>query len=153
MRLGVLIHAETVAPESWAPLSRLLGERGDVTVVHAHADWSAPEVTGWLPVLRRYGIQLRHQFRARSSQDPALVALTIDALELVSTADLDGVALVGDVASALPLIHRLREAALDVIVAGPSATPLDIRGASSDFIDLRTLEDNVTPILAGRHRA
>lgn len=100
MRLAVLIHAETVAPESWAPLSRLLADRGEVSVVHAHADWSAPEVAGWLPVLRRHGIQLRHQFRARTSQDPALIALTMDAVELAAGAGLDGVVLVGDVGSA-----------------------------------------------------
>lgn len=153
MRLGVLIHAETVAPEHWAPLHRLLSERGDVSVVHAHADWSAAEVASWLPVLRRHGIQLRHQFRARATQDPALIALTMDAVELVSSARLDGVALVGDVGSAMPLLHRLREDGLDVIVAGPPATPLDIRGACTEFVDLRSLEAAAPGGQPGRHRA
>jgi hypothetical protein len=153
VRLGVLIHAETVAPDCWAPLSRLLAERGDVSVVHAHADWSAPEVTCWLPVLRRHGIQLRHQFRARATQDPALIALTMDAVELAAEARLDGVVLVGDVGSAMPLLHRLREGGLDVIVAGPPATPLDIRGACTEFIDLRTLEIVTSGGPPGRHRA
>ena len=153
MRLGVLIHAETVAPESWAPLSRLLADRGEVSVVHAHADWSAPGVAGWLPVLRRHGIQLRHQFRARTSQDPALIALTMDAVELAAGAGLDGVVLVGDVGSAMPLLHRLRECGLTVIVAGPPATPLDIRGACSEFVDLRCLHGAGSGSQAGRHRA
>ncbi len=153
MRLGVLIHAESVAPECWAPLSRLLSERGDVSVVHAHADWSAPEVSCWLPVLRRHGIQLRHQFRARTTQDPALIALTMDAVELAAGAQLGGVVLVGDVGSAMPLLHRLREGGLDVIVAGPPVTPLDIRGACTEFVDLRTLEPATAGGQPGRHRA
>lgn len=153
MRLGVLIHAETVAPDYWAPLCRLLSERGEVSVVHAHADWSAAEVASWLPVLRRHGIQLRHQFRARTTQDPALIALTMDAVELVSSARLDGVVLVGDVGSAMPLLHRLREGGLDVIVAGPPATPLDIRGACTEFVDLRSLETAAAGGQPGRHRA
>ena len=153
VRLGVLIHAESVSPDCWAPLSRLLSERGDVSVVHAHADWSAPEVTCWLPVLRRHGIQLRHQFRARATQDPALIALTMDALELAAEARLDGVVLVGDVGSAMPLLHRLREGGLDVIVAGPAATPLDIRGACTEFVDLRSLETVTSGGQPGRHRA
>ena len=153
MRLAVLIHAETVAPESWAPLSRLLADRGEVSVAHAHADWSAPAVAGWLPVLRRHGIQLRHQFRARTSQDPALIALTMDAVELAAGAGLGGVVLVGDVGSAMPLLHRLREGGLTVIVAGPPATPLDIRGVCSEFVDLRSLNGAGPGSLAGRHRA
>jgi len=157
VRLAVLIHAETAVPESWAPLSQLLADRGEVSVVHAHADWSAPEVAGWLPVLRRHGIQLRHQFRARTSQDPALIALTMDAVELAAGAGLDGVVLVGDVGSAMPLLHRLRESGLTVIVAGPPATPLDIRGACSEFVDLRSLNGagpGGTPGSSpGRHRA
>ncbi len=153
MRLAVLIHAETAAPESWGPLSQLLADRGEVSIVHAHADWSAPEVAGWLPVLRRHGIQLRHQFRARTSQDPALIALTMDAVELAAAACLDGVVLVGDVGSAMPLLHRLRESGLTVIVAGPPATPLDIRGACSEFVDLRSLDGTGPGTTPGRHRA
>ena len=152
MRLGVLIHAETTAPESWAPLSRYLADHGEVSVVHAHADWSAPEVACWLPVLRRHGIALRHEFRARATQDPALIALTMDAIELAAGARLDGVVLVGDVASAMPLLNRLRESGLTVIVAGPPATPLDIRGACSEFVDLRSL-NGAGPATPGRHRA
>jgi hypothetical protein len=142
-----------VAPEYGPPRSRLLAERGDVSVVHAHADWSAPEVTCWLPVLRRHGIQLRHQFRARATQDPALIALTMDAMELTAGAHLDGMVLVGDVGSAMPLLHRLREGGLAVIVAGPPATPLDIRGACTEFVDLRALETAAPRGQPGRHRA
>ena len=153
MRLGVLIHAETVAPQSWAPLARLLADRGEVSVVNAYGDWSSPDMTGWLPVLRRHRIQVRHQFRARTTQNPALVALTMDAIELATAARLDELVLVGEVGSALPLIQRLRERGLVVVVAGPPATPLDIRGACSEFIDLRSLVSSGPDSQPGRHRA
>jgi uncharacterized LabA/DUF88 family protein len=77
----------------------------------------------------------------------------MDAVELAAEARLDGVVLVGDVGSAMPLLHRLREGGLDVIVAGPPATPLDIRGACTEFIDLRTLEIVTSGGPPGRHRA
>jgi len=153
VRLGVLIHAETVAAQSWAPLARLLADRGEVSVVNAYADWSSPDMAVWLPVLRRHRIQLRHQFRARTTQDPALVALTMDAIELATAAGLDELVLVGEVGSALPLIQRLRERGLVVVVAGPPTTPLDIRGACSEFIDLRSLDSVGPDSRPGRHRA
>ncbi len=61
--------------------------------------------------------------------------------------------LVGDVGSAMPLLHRLREGGLEVIVAGPPATPLDIRGACTEFVDLRALETAAPGGQPGRHRA
>jgi hypothetical protein len=153
VRLGVLIHAETVEPQLWAPLARLLADRGEVSVVNAYGDWSSPAMAGWLPVLRRHGIQVRHQFRARTTQDPALVAITMDAIELASAAGLDELVLLGQVGSTLPLIQRLRERGLVVVVAGPPATPLDIRGACSEFIDLRSLHSYSPHSRPGRHRA
>jgi hypothetical protein len=134
-------------------LARLLDDRGEVSVMNAYADWSSPDMAGWLPVLRRHGMQLRHQFRARTTQDPALVALTMDAIELAAGGVLDELVLVGDVGSALPLIQRLRERGLVVVVAGPPATPLDIRGACSEFIDLRSLDSSGPDPRPGRHRA
>ena len=152
MRLGVLIHAETVAPEAWPPLSAVLAELGDVAVVRAYADWSAAAVAPWFPVLRRHRIQLRHQFRTRSSQDPALVALAMDAPAFAADISADGVVLVGDVASAMPVLLRLREQGRAVVVAGPPSPPLDIRDACSDFVDLAALPDGPDP-RTGRHRA
>lgn len=152
VQLAVLIHAETVAPECWVPLAHRLAAHGEISVVHAHADWTSPDVAGWHPVLRRNGIQLRHGFRARATQNPALVALTIDAIELAGAASVDGVVLVGDVGSALPLLVWLRERGVTVLVAGPPATPFDVRGGCAEFIDLRTLESGPSAPV-GRHRA
>jgi hypothetical protein len=153
MRLGVLIHAESVEPALWPPLKFWLQGRGELAVLHAHADWASPEVAGWLPVLRRHGIALRHHFKARSTQDPALVSITLDALDLAETADLQTLVLVGDISSALPLLDRLRERGLGVIVAGSPVTPLDIRGACTEFLDMRSLESSETQASPGRHRA
>ena len=153
MRLGVLIHAETVAPEAWAPLARVLGDLGEVAVARAYADWSAAAVAPWFPVLRRHRIQLRHQFRTRSTQDPALVALAMDAPEFATDSAADGVVLVGDVGSSMPVVLRLREQGLAVVVAGPPSTPLDIRDACSDFVDLATLRPDGPDPRTGRHRA
>ncbi|MDR7252344.1 hypothetical protein J2X46_001320 [Nocardioides sp. BE266] len=153
MRLGVLIHAETVAPEAWAPLARVLGDLGEVAVARAYADWSAAAVAPWFPVLRRHRIQLRHQFRTRSTQDPALVAMAMDAPDFAAGCAADGVVLAGDVGSSMPVLLRLREQGLAVVVAGPPSTPLDIRDACSDFVDLATLRTDGPDPGTGRHRA
>ncbi len=150
MRLAVLIHAESVLPAAWAPLSRLLADLGEVVIARAHADWTTPQLDEWLPVLRRHRIQVRHQFCARSTQDPALIALALDAVELDGR--VDGVVLVGDVRSAMPVLERLRERGTTVVVVGPPSTPLDIRDACAEFIDLESLPTE-PHAASGRHRA
>ena len=49
MRLGVLIHAETVAPEAWSPLSRgdLLAEPALATIAERHGRTPAQIVLRW----------------------------------------------------------------------------------------------------------
>ena len=77
----------------------------------------------------------------------------MDAIELLNAASLDELVLLGQLGSALPLIQRLRERGLVVVVAGTPATPLDIRGACSEFIDLRSLPSDGPDTRPGRHRA
>ncbi len=153
MRLAVLVHAESVAPEVWAPLSRVLADVGDVVLAHAHADWTAAAMATWLPVLRRHRLELRHHFRTRETQDPAMIALALDAVDVAARVRLDGLVLVGDLHSSMPLLLRLKEEGLTVIVAGPPSTPLDIRDACTEFVDLGALAPDSPSGRSGRHRA
>ncbi len=97
---------------------------------------------------------MRHHFRTRASHDPALVAITVDAIELCANAEVDHLVLVGDVGAATPLVERLREHGITVSAAGPAGTPHDFRAACTDFLDLtRLVEAETHWEAAGRHRA
>ena len=151
MRRGVLVHAASVPPAVFEALVPWLADGEPVRVAHAHADWTQPDMAAWLPVLRRHGIALRHHFRTRESHDPAVVALTVDALDLA--AEVDHLVLVGDVGSATPLVERLRERAVSVSAAGPASTPHAFRSVCTDFVDLSDLPDRVARPAGGRPRA
>ena len=147
------MHAASVPPAVFERLVPWLTEGEQVRVARAHADWTQPDMAPWLPVLRRHGIPLRHHFRTRTSHDPALVALTVDALELTTAAEVDHLVLVGDVGAASPLVERLRERGVGVSAAGPASTPHAFRAICSDFVDLSALATDGPPRSAGRHRA
>ncbi|WP_432478023.1 NYN domain-containing protein [Nocardioides sp. GXQ0305] len=140
-------------PAVFEPLVPWLTDGEPVRIARAHADWTQPEMWTWLPLLRRHGISLRHHFRTRASHDPALVALTVDALDLAATAEVDHLVLVGDVGAATPLVERLRERAVGVSAAGPASTPHAFRAVCTDFLDLSTLATDGDHPAAGRHRA
>jgi hypothetical protein len=147
----VLVHAASVPPAVFDRVVPWLTDGHPVQVARAHADWTQPEMAPWLPVLRRHGIGLRHHFRTRASHDPALVAITVDALDIAATVEVDHLVLVGDVGAATPLVERLRERGIGVSAAGPPSTPHAFRAACTDFLDLSTLGD--TRSAGGRHRA
>ena len=84
--------------------------------------------------------------------DQALVAMTIDAVDIARDAAVDEVVIAGDLTSALPLVHRLHAAGVRVVAVGAAHTPHDVRAACHEFIDTGAIAGD-QGILPGRHRA
>lgn len=151
-RLAVLIDADTASAESADALFELLADQGTVSVCRAYADWTSPEAKGWWSApLRLHGIQPYHQF-GHAQDQRALVALTIDAVDLARESAVDAVVIVGDLVSLYPLVVRLNASGLQVLAFGTTATPPDVRSLCHEFVDLSTLEPR-DAVPAGKHRA
>ena len=150
LRIALLIDARRVSPEVAAGLLERLTERGSVNMCRAYADWSRSDLAGWAGHLRREGLHSFHHFS--DDDDQALVAMTIDAVDIARDAAVDEVVIAGDLTSALPLVHRLHAAGVRVVAVGVGRTPHDVRSACDEFIDLGSL-DGVPPAPEGRHRA
>jgi hypothetical protein len=149
-RLGVLIDAQTTAPNDVAALFGVLRGYGTVIVCRAYADWTNRDLRPWFTQLRQHSIQPVHHF-ATDQHDRTLVALTVDAVDLTRESAVDMMVMVGDLGPALPLVNRLHAAGIRVLAVGPARTPHDLQAACDEYIDLATLAD--APSLApGRHR-
>ena len=149
-RVALLIDARRVSSDVASVLLARLGQRGSVNVCRAYADWSRSELGDWVGRMRREGLHSFHHFS--DEDDQALVAMTIDAVDIAREAAVDEVVIAGDLTSALPLVHRLHAAGVRVVVAGPGHTPHDVRAACHEFIDIASMTgDLVAP--EGRHRA
>ncbi len=149
-RVALLIDARRVSADDAAALLARLGERGAVNVCRAYADWNRSDLGDWVAQMRREGLHSFHQFA--DDDDQALVAMTIDAVDIARDAMVDEVVIAGDLTSALPLVHRLHAAGVRVVVAGSGHTPHDVRAACHEFIDTSTITDD-HPVAEGRHRA
>ncbi len=151
-RMAVLIDAETTPPESAGALFDALADQGIVSVCRAYADWTSPGVRGWWTApLRQHGIQPHHHF-GHAQDQRALVALTIDAVDLARESAVDTVTIVGDLVPLQPLVVRLNAAGLQVLAFGTTPTPHDVRSLCHGFVDLSSPEDPGT-VPGGRHRA
>lgn len=149
-RLAVLIDAGSTAAESADALFGVLEEQGTVSVCRAYADWTSPEARAWWSsTLRQHGIRPYHHF-GHDHDQRALVALTIDAVDLARESAVDAVVLVGDLVSVHPLVERLNASGLQVLAFGTTSTPDDVKALCQEFVDLTSLGNLDT---AGRHRA
>lgn len=150
-RLGVLIDARRVSEEIAATLLARLGDRGAVNVCRAYADWTRSDLGSWVGRMRQEGLHSFHQFA--DDDDQALVAMSIDAVDIAREAAVDEIVIAGDLTSMLPLVHRLHAAGVRVVLVGPGHTPHDVRGACDEFLLAESLAGEQQPVPAGRHRA
>lgn len=149
-RVALLIDARRVSADDAAALLARLGQHGAVNVCRAYADWNRSDLGDWVAQMRREGLHSFHQFA--DDDDQALVAMTIDAVDIARDAMVDEVVIAGDLTSALPLVHRLHAAGVRVVAAGSGHTPHDVRAACHEFIDTSTITDDHL-VGGGRHRA
>lgn len=164
-RVALLVDARRTAADVAAGLLARLGERGSVQVCRAYAGWGSADLGEWGGRTRGEGL---HSFDHVSYEDDqALVAMAIDAVDIARDGVVDEVVLVGDLTSALPLVHRLHAAGVRVLAVGSGHTPDDVRAACDEFIDMESIDlesvdgesvdgesiDGVRGVAEGRHRA
>ena len=156
-RLALLVDARATPPETADGLLEVLAGMGSITVCRGYADWTRPDMGEWLGLLRRHGIQPVHHFSEEGADlddEQALVSMSVDAVDLARNSAVDGVVIVGNPGSMVPLVTRLHGSGVRVVTVGPESTPYGVRARSDDFIDFATLAARPTESTrAGRHRA
>lgn len=151
-RPALLIDAECVSSDRLPHVMEAVrASYGRPLICRAYADWTKPELRTWFAQLRHLGIQPMQNFDTRD-HSRSLVALAIDALDLVDHYAVTCAVLVGDLGAALPLVTRLKATGVKVAVIGPASNPDDVRRAADEFVDLASLSETATRT-AGRHRA
>lgn len=142
--MAVLIDARTTPVEHAGALFAALAERGSATVCRAYADWTAPEVQSWLPVVRTQGMQPRHHVvRGRDGRSVIAVAMALDAVDLARESAVDAVAVVGDLGAVQPLLPRLHASGVAVLAFGLAGTPYDVRALCEEHAEVTLLGADV----------
>lgn len=158
-RIALLIDARRMSADVASALLARVGERGSVYECRAYADWGSADLRDWAGRMRQEGLQSFHHFS--DDGDQALVAMTVDAMDIAGDAAVDEVVIAGDLTSALPLVHRLLAAGVRVVAVGAGHTPHDVRAACHEFIDTEFIDTDTIDsetidgvrVIEGRHRA
>lgn len=117
----------------------------------AYGEWTAARLPSWADTLQRHGVQPIHTFRAASGA--AVVALCMDALDVVRDGGITHLVLVGRLAPALPVVARLRAGGTHVVAIADRQDAFDLRHHVDEIVDVAELAGGPAEAASGRHRA
>jgi hypothetical protein len=143
----VLIDAEYVTANFAGPMFDELTAYGAVTIRRAYGDWSSPHLAGWTYKLEAHAITPVQRFAGSAGRSSIVSAIVIDALDLMHSGRVDGLAIVCNDGAFTPLATRLREGGATVVGLGRSGTARAFMTACDDYVDLDSLavDDPTTP--------
>ncbi len=128
-----------------APASKIdiilseLAKYGVVNIRKAYGNWKNPKSKGWEAVLFEYAIQPIQQFDYTKGKNASDMAMTIDAMELLFTKELDAFCIVSSDSDFTPLVMRILVNGLKVYGFGEKKTPMPFVNACSRFLYLENL--------------
>ncbi len=128
-----------------APASKIdvilseLAKYGVVNIRKAYGNWKNPKSKGWEAVLFEYAIQPIQQFDYTKGKNASDMAMTIDAMELLFTKELDAFCIVSSDSDFTPLVMRILANGLKVYGFGEKKTPMPFVNACSRFLYLENL--------------
>ena len=139
-RLAVLVDAENIT-SGWATaIFKELATFGDATVRRIYGDFANSNLSSWRKVLKEHALTPYHQPAYTKGKNSSDIALVIDAMDILHSGKVDGVALVSSDSDFTRLASRVREEGLDVIGIGHEGTPESLRKACKRFIFLENLD-------------
>jgi len=137
--IAVLIDADNSPADKIDDVLDELANYGVIDIRRAYGNWKSANLAGWEAVLHEYAIQPIQQFAYSKGKNATDMALLIDAMDLLYTKKLEGVALVSSDSDFTPLVLRLRANGLKVYGFGEAKTPKPFVNACSKFLYLESL--------------
>ena len=137
--IALLIDADNASHNSLDDVLTVLAELGAVNIRRAYGNWSKPALKGWAAATQTHAIEPQQQFDLTKGKNATDMKMTIDAMDLLYSARVDGFGLMTSDSDFTPIAMRLRQNGLPVYGFGTSKTPEAFQRACTRFIDVGAL--------------
>lgn len=118
--LAILIDIENVSPYLIDKVFEII-QHNNISIRRAYGDWIKAGAN-WQEMLIKYAIVPRHYFNFAPGKNSSDIALVIEAMELLFTANLDGFCIVSSDSDFTHLVQKIRERGLRVYGFGRNGT-------------------------------
>ena len=143
--IALLIDADNASPDHLDEVLLVLGELGTINIRRAYGNWQKPALKSWGNLSNAHSIVPMQQFDVVKGKSATDMRMTIDAMDLLYRANVDGFGIMSSDSDFLPLAQRIRENGLPVYGFGTEKTPVSFQNSCTRFIHLGNVAPDQQP--------
>lgn len=142
-KYALLIDADNISSKYIDAIIEETTKYGTCTYRRIYGDWAKPHLRSWKEVSLSHALTAVQQYSYTTGKNATDTAMTIDAMDMLHTAELHGFILVSSDSDFTPLAMRLREGGKIIIGMGEAKTPSPFKAACSQFIHIENIVQDI----------
>ena len=144
--IALFIDCDNISHRSIEGIINELSTYGVVNIRQAYGNWTKENLKNWEDKLLEFAIKPIQQFDYSKNKNATDILMTIDAIDLLHTKDIDAFAFATSDSDFTPVVMRVQAEGIKVFGFGEKKTPKAFMAACSQFIFTEKLSSNVTVV-------
>jgi len=132
--IALFIDSDNISHNAIEGIINELSKHGVVSIRQAYGNWSKTNLQNWEPKLLEFVIRPIQQFDYTKGKNATDILMTIDAIDLLHTKDMDAFAFATSDSDFTPVAMRVVAEGIKVFGFGEKKTPKPFMAACSEFI-------------------
>ena len=141
-KIALFIDCDNISHRSIEGIINELSKYGIVNIRQAYGNWTKDNLKNWEDKLLEFAIKPIQQFDYSKNKNATDILMTIDAIDLLHTKDIDAFAFATSDSDFTPVVMRVQAEGIKVYVFGEKKTPKPFMAACSQFIFTEKLMTN-----------
>jgi uncharacterized protein (TIGR00288 family) len=133
-RIALFIDCDNISHRSIGGIIHELSKYGIVNIRQAYGNWTKDNLKNWEDKLLEFAIKPIQQFDYSKNKNATDILMTIDAIDLLHTKDIDAFAFATSDSDFTPVVMRVQAEGIKVFGFGEKKTPKAFMAACSQFI-------------------
>ena len=144
--IALFIDCDNISHRSIEGIINELSKYGVVNIRQAYGNWTKDNLKNWEEKLLEFAIKPIQQFDYSKNKNATDILMTIDAIDLLHTKDIDAFAFATSDSDFTPVVMRVQAEGIKVFGFGEKKTPKPFMAACSQFIFTEKLMSNFTEV-------
>ena len=132
--IALFIDCDNISYRSIEGIINELSKYGIVNIRQAYGNWTKENLKNWEDKLLEFAIKPIQQFDYSKNKNATDILMTIDAIDLLHTKDIDAFAFATSDSDFTPVVMRVQSEGIKVFGFGEKKTPQPFMAACSQFI-------------------
>ncbi len=140
--IALFIDCDNISHRSIEGIINELSKYGVVNIRQAYGNWTKDNLKNWEDKLLEFAIKPIQQFDYSKNKNATDILMTIDAIDLLHTKEIDAFAFATSDSDFTPVVMRVQAEGIKVYGFGEKKTPKPFMAACSQFIFTEKLMSN-----------